>query len=60
MYRLRAAVRQIVGGRLLLPGDEFPTLLTEQQAVGLIRNHYAEEVVDKPKRTYRRRDMAAE
>jgi hypothetical protein len=61
MYRLRAAVRQIIGGRLLLPGDDFPSLVTEHEARGLLRNHYAVEVTDAPKkRLYRRRDMTAE
>jgi len=58
--RLIAAVRQIRGGRLLLPGEEF--LATEREAEAFVHRQYATRAVAKPspRRTYQRRDMKAE
>jgi hypothetical protein len=60
--RLIAAVRQIKGGRLLLPGDEFDA--NEREAKNFVRMHFAtlkdEEVVRSTRRSYKRRDMEAE
>lgn len=62
--RLRAVVRQIYGGRLLMPHDLYPSLVPEHTARRLIENHYAEEDNGEHtlhvKRTYRRRDLKAE
>lgn len=43
MLRLRATVRQIYGGRLLLPGDPFPAPVPERVARPLIAHHFASE-----------------
>lgn len=43
MLRLRSTVRQIYGGRLLLPGDRFPTPVPERTARALIKHHFARE-----------------
>lgn len=74
LVRLRALVRQIYGGRALKPGDEFPALVPERSARGLIALHFAEldgEVMTtenceplrrgpgRPPGSYSRRDMRA-
>lgn len=43
MVRLRSAVHQIYGGRMLKPGDPFPAPVPERTARGLIQMHFAEE-----------------
>ena len=46
MVRLKAAVRQIYGGRSLKPGDPYPDPVPERVARGLIANHYADVDTD--------------
>lgn len=41
--RLRSTVRQIYGGRLLMPGDRFPAPVPEQVARKLIKHQFATE-----------------